>query len=71
MHPRVEQLPQPDPDYRQFLRVVRRQRPDRVPLIELAVHPAVVHALLDEAPAVLDDPRAELCAAIRRSIYQH
>ena len=47
MHPRVEQLPKPAPDYRRFLQVLRRERPERVPLIELAVHSEVVNTLLD------------------------
>ena len=34
MHPRVEQLPAPMPDYRRFLQVLRREIPDRIPLIE-------------------------------------
>lgn len=57
MHPRVEQLPPPQPDYRRFLQVTDRKRPDRVPLIELAVHPEVVAALLDEP---LPTDRAEV-----------
>lgn len=67
MHPRVDRLPTPAPDYRRFLAAVRRQRPDRVPLIELAVHPTVVSVLLDEPPATPDDPNA----AIRRSVRLH
>ena len=33
MHPRVERLPEPEPDFHRFLQVVRRERPERVPLI--------------------------------------
>lgn len=51
MHPRVLRLPKPQPDYRQFLRAVRREQPDRVPLIELAVHAKIVANLLDQPVA--------------------
>ncbi|MCP4249554.1 MAG: hypothetical protein GY778_21140 [bacterium] len=48
MHPRVDSLPQPDPDYRVFLAAVaRNNNAGRVPLIELAVDPEMVAALLD------------------------
>ncbi|MCB9851442.1 MAG: hypothetical protein H6817_12140 [Phycisphaerales bacterium] len=54
MHPRVDRLPQPDPDYRRFLDAVARRNADRVPLIELAVHPEVVAELLaDDALAAV------------------
>ncbi|MEW6251137.1 MAG: uroporphyrinogen decarboxylase family protein [Planctomycetota bacterium] len=46
MHPRVERLPAPAPDWRRFMQVLRRERPARVPLIELAVHPRIVDDLL-------------------------
>ncbi|MFQ5806221.1 MAG: uroporphyrinogen decarboxylase family protein [Phycisphaerae bacterium] len=68
MHPRVERLPQPDPDYRRLLQVVRRARPDRIPLIELAVDPAVVGVLLDEPAARTADPRADLGEAARCNV---
>lgn len=71
MHPRVEQLPRPSPDYRRFLMAVRRQRPDRVPLIELAVHPDVVDALLDERAPAAPDARAALRAAAERTVRLH
>ena len=48
MHSRVESFPQPDPDYRRFIDAVNRGKPDRVPLVELAVHPEVVDSLLGE-----------------------
>ncbi len=51
MHPSVESLPGPAPDYRRFLDAIYRRCPDRVPLIELAVHAEVVSALLDEPAA--------------------
>lgn len=71
MHPRVEHLPQPRPNYRRFLQVVRRERPDRVPLIELAIHPDVVTALLDES-ATLPPGGSALREAARRSVrLQH
>jgi uroporphyrinogen decarboxylase len=56
---------------RRFLQVVRRERPDRVPLIELAVHPDVVNALLDESPVAGDDSRASLCVAAQRAVCLH
>ncbi len=66
MHPLVERLPRPDPDYRRFLAVLRREQPDRVPLIELAVHPTVVDVLLDEpAPAGPADARRTAVRALR------
>jgi uroporphyrinogen decarboxylase len=48
MHPRVESLPRPKPDYREFLATVRRQDAKRVPLIELAVDPEMVAELAEE-----------------------
>ena len=48
MHPRVESLPKPDPDYRRFLDTIARKDVGRVPLIELAVHPEVVAELYGE-----------------------
>ena len=71
MHPRVERLPKPEPDYRRFLQVVRRERPDRVPLIELAVAPEVVSALLDEPAPVTGDAQADLRAAVQRNVRMH
>ena len=71
MHPRVEGLPRPEPDYRRFLQVLRRERPDRVPLIELAVHPEVVNVLLDEPPVVDADARAAMRTTIERNVRAH
>lgn len=77
MHPRVEHLPKSQPDYRRFLQAVRRERPDRVPLIELAVHPDVVNTLLDEpaqpsGASTTQAARAATRAAARRSVrLQH
>lgn len=48
MHPAVRNLPTPDPDFTTFLRVLSREPTDRVPLIELAIHPQMVAALLGE-----------------------
>jgi len=46
VHPFVERLPRPDPDYRRFIDAVFRRKTDRVPLIELAVDPNLVDGLL-------------------------
>jgi uroporphyrinogen decarboxylase len=64
MHPAVDSLPKPAPDYRRFLQVLRREVPDAIPLIELAVHPDVVTALLDE-PA---PPTPDACTNTRRNV---
>ncbi len=71
MHVRVEQLPQPDPDYRRFLQVIRRERVNRIPLIELAVHPEVVNALLDEPFETTGDARAVLRRSAERAVRIH
>jgi uroporphyrinogen decarboxylase len=71
MHPRVEQLPKPAPDYRRFLQVLRRERPERVPLIELAVHSEVVNTLLDEPAATGAEPRLALQIANERAVRLH
>jgi len=68
MHPHVERLPAPSPDYRRFLAVLRREKPDRVPLLELAVHPEVVDALLEDKPDPSADARAE---AARQAVRLH
>jgi uroporphyrinogen decarboxylase len=68
MHPRVERLPKPEPDYRRFLQVVGREKPDRVPLIELAVDVGVASTLLDEPLADTGDARANLHAAVQRNV---
>jgi uroporphyrinogen decarboxylase len=65
MHPRVDSLPRPTPDYRRFLQVLHRERPERVPLIELAVHGDVVSALLDEAVPLPLDGRVAAERAVR------
>jgi uroporphyrinogen decarboxylase len=67
MHPHVERLPPPAPDYRRFLAALRRERPDRVPLLELAVHPEVVDKLLgDDAARTGADSRYDAaCRAVR------
>jgi uroporphyrinogen decarboxylase len=71
MHPRVERLPDPEPDYGRFLKVLRRERPDRVPLIELAVASETADVLLDEPPVHADDADAALLASIQRSVRMH
>ena len=71
MHPRVEKLPKPDPDYRRFLSVLQRERPDRVPLIELAVDPEVVDTLLDEPPITGGDQRQAQHETTRRMVRAH
>lgn len=71
MHPRVERLPKPEPDQNRVLRVLRRERADCVPLIELAVHPEVVDALLDEPPPAAHDARAALRRNAERAVRVH
>jgi uroporphyrinogen decarboxylase len=69
MHPRVDRLPRPDPDYRDLLAAIRRQRPRRVPLIELAVDHEVVTALLDE-PAATTSCDADLRRVLTRRMVR-
>ncbi|MBU0640535.1 MAG: hypothetical protein KKB50_16860 [Planctomycetes bacterium] len=71
MHARVERLPQPQPDCRRLLQVLRRERPDRIPMLELAVHPKVVSALLDEPVPTGVDQRASRDAAVRQNVRLH
>jgi uroporphyrinogen decarboxylase len=52
---RVEKLPDPQPDVDRLLAALRRDQPDRVPLIELAVDPEVVTALRGGQPLRWDD----------------
>jgi uroporphyrinogen decarboxylase len=79
MHPRIEHLPRPAPDYGRFLRAVARQPVDRVPLVELAVHPKVRDILLDEPPLpdsggpqppAAGDPQVQQAAA-QRNVRLH
>jgi uroporphyrinogen decarboxylase len=61
MHPRVEKLPRPDPDYSRFLAAIARKNRERTPQVELAVHPEVVAALLGDevgGPAEHGSPAA-------------
>lgn len=67
MHPRVDSLPSPTPDYRRFPRMLRREQVDRVPLIELAIHPRVVDVLLDVPPT---SPR-DAATTVERNIRLH
>jgi len=71
MHPRVERLPDPEPDYRRLLQVVRRERPEHVPLIELAVAPEVVNILLDEPAPATGNAGEGLRMATERSVRMH
>lgn len=48
MIPRVEALPRPEPDINNVLDVLRRQRPARIPMLELKLDDEVMSALLDE-----------------------
>ncbi len=64
MHPRVEKLPKPDPDYRRFIDAVHRRKPDRTPLIELAVHPEVVDALVLEKSSCDPGETVRRCIAL-------
>lgn len=68
MHPRVEQLPPPAPDAGRFLQVLRRERPDRVPLIELSIHPQVVNEVLGLEPVTGADAAARQAETTRRLV---
>ncbi|MFH0979928.1 MAG: uroporphyrinogen decarboxylase family protein [Planctomycetota bacterium] len=72
MHPRVESFPTPRPDYRRFLAAVRRQGAGAVPLIELALDPEVVAALLEEALPATDEEagRRALAEQTVRLLYR-
>ncbi|MBN1854497.1 MAG: hypothetical protein JW829_17325 [Pirellulales bacterium] len=71
MHPRVEQLPAPAPDYHRFLQVLRREIPDRVPMVELAVHPEVVRVLLGEPDSIPGNRRQDLRTMAERNVRAH
>ncbi len=71
MHPLVDRLPPPSPDYRRFLLALRRERPPCVPLIELAVHPRIVATLLEEPEPLLPDLRIRLRAAAEQAVRLH
>jgi uroporphyrinogen decarboxylase len=45
---RVEDLPIPDPDIAHLLAVLRREKPDRIPMLELKIDEEVMSALLGE-----------------------
>jgi len=51
MSPDLARLPEPDADLRRFCAVLARRPVDRVPLVELAVHPRIVDQLLDAQPS--------------------
>ena len=65
---RLERLPRPEPDVGNLLAVLRRQRPRRVPLIELKLDDEVMSALLGE-PFIPWSPNAPV-EARRRFIRQ-
>jgi uroporphyrinogen decarboxylase len=66
---RVERLPRPQPDINNLLAVLRRQRPERIPLLELKIDEEVMSALLGErfVPWSKNAP----AEARRRSIEQN
>jgi len=66
MHPRVERFPRPDPDYRRFLAAINRRNRDRVPAVELAVHPEVVWAMLADDVDARFEPGSP--AVMRRTV---
>jgi uroporphyrinogen decarboxylase len=68
---RMAKLPEPRPDYRHFLAMLRREPVERVPLIELAVHPRVVDELLGLAPDPSDAARGDRGQLARRSVRLH
>ncbi len=67
---RVERLPKPAPDVGNLLAVLRRQRPRRVPLIELKLDDEVASALLGEPliPWRRSDPPADRRRAVRQQV---
>ncbi len=46
---RVERLPHPEPDYRNLIAVLRRQKPQRVPIVELKIDDEICSVLLGES----------------------
>ena len=71
MHPRVEELPTPAPDFRRFLSVLRREPVGRVPLIELGIHQVVVDALLETEPVDTASPDHASETLLRSLRVQH
>jgi len=67
---RVEQLPRPEPDAGNLLAVLRRERPSRVPLLELKLDDEVVRALLGEPliPWHKDAPPGQRRRAVRQTV---
>jgi uroporphyrinogen decarboxylase len=51
----VEGLPKPEPNIDRLITSLRRGKPDRVPLIELAVDPEIITALRGGEPLLWDD----------------
>jgi uroporphyrinogen decarboxylase len=71
MHPRVEALAPPDPDYRRFLNTLARRNHDRVPALELAVDPRVVAELLhDDARAAAQPGSADAARDAVRLLHR-
>ena len=66
---RVESLPKPDPDVNHLLAVLRRDKPNRVPMLEIKLDDEVQAALLDEPliPWAADGSADQR----RRSVRQH
>lgn len=64
MSGRLDMLPPPQPDVERLLAVLRRERPDRVPLVELAIADEVLAALTGEPLPPL--PTNADAAALRR-----
>jgi len=67
---RVERLPRPEPDVRRLLAVLRRERPDRVPLLELKLDEEVRSALVGEplVPWWTGAPPEERRRAVRQFV---
>ena len=70
MHPRVDRLPTPQPDYRKFLSAVRRENRDAIPLVELAIAPEVAAAILDQPPPAADDQRREVARLTVKAMHR-
>ena len=67
---RVERLPRPEPDVSQFLAALRRERPQRVPMLELKLDDEVASALLGEplVPWQKDAPAEKRRQALRQAV---
>jgi uroporphyrinogen decarboxylase len=67
---RVERLPRPDPDVGHLLAVLRRERPRRVPMLELKLDDEVMSALLGEpfVPWDKDAPAPQRRRTVRQTV---